>query len=309
VLAKPAPFTQIQKNPEERGGVNPCMAKDPGWGVYDAWSRAPSMGQMIAPQQGGLTPDGGFDVMFHFHGHEPVRKEWVQVMRGPVLVGIDLGIGSGAYQQAFSAPDVFKRLVESVEKAMVEKTGNKRAHVRKVGLSSWSAGYGAVGEIINQAYGQKLVDSVVLLDGLHSGYGKESLNDLQLEPFLRFAREAAAGKKLMFVSHSSIIPPGYASTTETAHYLIQKLGGKPQRSKPRADPWGLDLISRYDRGSFHVRGYSGNDKMDHCAHIGLYRDILKVRITPRWRSPRGYAGTAEATKDRAEVSRHEPESR
>jgi hypothetical protein len=52
---------------------------------------------------------------------------------------------------------------------------------------------------------------------------------------------------------------------------------------------GLDLISRFSRGNFHVRGYIGNDKMDHCAHIGLYRDVLKVHIKPRWRSPRGYA--------------------
>ena len=31
---------------------------------------------------------------------------------------------------------------------------------------------------------------------------------------------AKAGEKLMFVSHSSIIPPGYASTTETANWPI-----------------------------------------------------------------------------------------
>jgi hypothetical protein len=51
---------------------------------------------------------------------------------------------------------------------------------------------------------------------------------------------------------------------------------------------GLDLISRYSRGNFHVRGYNGNDKMDHCAHIGLYRDVLKVHVKRRWNSPRGY---------------------
>jgi hypothetical protein len=284
------------------------MSADPGWGVYDHWSRAPSMGQMIAPQRGGIGRDGGFDVVFHFHGHEPVRKEWVKVMHGPVLVGIDLGIGSGPYQQAFRSPDVFKRLVESVERAMAEKSGNRKAHVRKVGLSSWSAGYGAVGEIINQPYGQKLVDSVVLLDGLHCGYGKETLDELQMEPFLRFARDASAGRKFMFISHSSIIPPGYASTTETANYLIARLGGRPHRGKPRgSDPWGLDLVSRFDQGNFHVRGYSGNDKMDHCAHIGLYADILKTRVVPRWHSPPGFKSEGAAGKERAQLAKHEPD--
>ena len=94
----------------------------------------------------------------------------------------------------------------------------------------------------------------------------------------------------MFVSHSSIIPPGYASTTETANYLISKLGGRPRKALPRrSDPMGLELISRYSRGNFHVCGYRGNDKMDHCAHIGLYRDVLKVHVSRRWNSPRGYA--------------------
>ena len=147
---------------------------------------------------------------------------------------------------------------------------------------------------------------MVLLDGLHCGYGKETLDDLQMEPFLRFARQAAAGQKFMFISHSSIIPPGYASTTETANYLIEKLGGWPQHGKPRgSDPWGLDLVSRFDQVTFHVRGYSGNDKMDHCAHIGLYTDILKTRLAPRWHSPRGYRGEAGSGKDGAQLAKNE----
>lgn len=287
VVQKPAPSTQTQKSAAERG-VNPCNAPDPGFGIYEPWSRAPSMGQMIMPQRGGVTASGQFDVMFHFHGHEAVRKEWVHVMDGAVLVGIDLGIGSGPYAAAFGNPAIFRQLVESVEQAVAKKTGKSRARARKVGLSAWSAGYGAVGEIINQPYGRQLVDTVVLLDGLHCGYQGDQLNELQLGPFIEFARQAARGQRFMFVSHSSIIPPGYASTTETANYLIHKLGGRARATRPRgSDPMGLDLISRFDRGNFHVRGYNGNDKMDHCAHIGLLRDVLKVHIKPRWNSPRG----------------------
>ena len=42
-----------------------------------------------------LARSGGFDLMIHFHGHEAVRKEWVNVMDGAVLVAhnaaFDLG--------------------------------------------------------------------------------------------------------------------------------------------------------------------------------------------------------------------------
>lgn len=284
---KPPPETQTQKSKRERG-VNPCNTPDPGFGVFSRWDRAPSMGQMIAPQRGGITRSGRFDVMFHFHGHEPVRKEWVQVMDGAVLVGIDLGVGSGPYSSAFNSQSAFEKLVKSVEEAVAEHHGRKTARARHIGVSAWSAGYGAVQEILLTSYGKRNVDSVVLLDGLHTGYNGKRLNAAPIEGFVDFARRAARGDRFMFVSHSSIIPPGYASTTETANFLIQKLGGRPHATRPRGtDPMGLDLITRYTRGNFHVRGYAGNDTMDHCAHIGLYRDVLKVHVKRRWNSPRG----------------------
>jgi hypothetical protein len=108
-----------------------------------------------------------------------------------------------------------------------------------------------------------------------------------LRPFIEFSEQAAAGRRLMVVTHSSIIPPGYASTTETANFLVMKLGGRPRAVQARAaDPMGLERVSGYSKGSFHVRGFAGNDTLDHCAQIGLFRDILKVHVQPRWRASR-----------------------
>jgi hypothetical protein len=286
-MAKPPAWTQKQKSSAERG-VNPCNTKDPGFGDYDKWDRGIAMGQMLAPKKRTLNSRGEFDLMIHFHGHEAVRKEWVQVMHDTVLVGIDLGIGSGPYETAFAPHGTIKSLVDSVERAIAKRSGNPNAHVRRLGLSAWSAGYGAVQNILSDPWSREHVDTVVLLDGLHCGYQGKSLNTAQLKPFLEFSARAAGGERLMVVTHSSIIPPGYASTTETANFLIAELGGKPTRTQPRAsDPMGLELISRYSRGAFHVRGFAGNDTLDHCAQIGLYRDVLKVHVLPRWKSRRG----------------------
>lgn len=287
VPEKPDVSTQTQQSAAERG-INPCNTPDPGFGIYDHWSRGIGMGQFIAPQAGGIDAHGNFDVMFHFHGHEAIRKEWVRVMDGAVLVGIDLGVGSGPYETAFAPQGAFRGLVERVERAVAEHAGRKQAHARNIGLSAWSAGYGAVQNILSESWAMRNVDAVILLDGLHCGYSQRGLNAKPLRPFVDFARAAAAGNKLMLVSHSSIIPPGYASTTETANYLVHELGGQPRATRPRSvDPMGLKLISRYTRGNFHMRGFAGNDKLDHCAHIGFYRDVLSVHVKPRWRSPRG----------------------
>src|SRR5690606_27961218 len=103
-------------------------------------------------------------------GHEPARKEFVKVMDGAVLVGVTLGIGSGAYSSAFASPQAFKNLVESTERTVARERGLKSAKVRKVALSAWSAGYGAVEQILGQKLGRDVVDTVLLLDGLHAGY-------------------------------------------------------------------------------------------------------------------------------------------
>lgn len=286
VTAKPNASTQVQKSAKQRG-INPCMTPDPGFGVYGTWHRDVSMGQYLQPELGGLRRDGGFDILFHFHGHEALRKEWVTVMDGAVLASVDLGIGSGPYEAAFSAPSAFESYLRSIETAVARRSGNARAHADHIGLSAWSAGYGAVQKILEQPLGRR-VDAVVLLDGLHAGYVDGHVNGLQIASIVSYARRAARGNRFFFLSHSSIVPPGYASTTETAQWLVWNVGGKPRTAHRRSpDPMGLELISRYDRGGFHVRGYAGNDKMDHCAHIGLMRDVLQVHLAPRWKSPRG----------------------
>lgn len=286
VTAKPDRSTQTQTTAAERG-INPCATPDPGFGTYGGWHRDVKMGQYLRPERGGLRKDGSFDVMFHFHGHEPVRKEWVKEMTGGVFVSVDLGIGSGPYESTFEDPAVFVDYLRSVEAAMAKATSNPKAHIRHLGLSAWSAGYGAVVRILGQPAGRK-ANVVILLDGLHSGYIDGHVDPRPFESVTQFARAASEGHGLFFMSHSSIVPPGYASTTETAHYLTWLLGGKPKAvSSKRPRVMGLQLISYYDRAGFHERGYRGNDKMDHCAHIGLYAEILKLQVLPLWKTPKG----------------------
>jgi LysM repeat protein len=263
------------------------------------------MGQLLAPARGGLTKAGGFDLVVHFHGHEAIRKEVVRAARGVVLVGIDVGVGSGAYASAFSAPHVFEDLLRSVEQEMARRNDRKRAVVRHLALSSWSAGYGAIAQILRQPAGKK-VDAVVLLDSLHAGYaGGNALKDADLEPFVAFARRAARGEKLLFQSHSSIVPPGYASTREVSHHVVGKLGGKVREAR-RSDVLGLELFERFDQRGYHVRGYRGDDKPDHCAHIGLMRDVVRAHLGPRWsppamKAPRAAGGERVTAKGRVHV--------
>ncbi len=305
VLERPGPDSQVEKSNAARGGIYPCVAPDPGFGKYDKWVQVAPMAHVLPPSDVHLGPDGTFDVVFHFHGREPIRKEWVKSMEGAVLVAVDVGIDSGAYATAFSDPRTFGSVLRAVEAEISQRGGGKEAHVGRVALSSWSAGFGAVEKILTQPLGQELVDAVILLDGLHSGYSSHSLDPERMAPFVALAKAAARGDRMFFISHSSILTTGYASTTETAQYLMWKVGGKPEPVEPlQADPMGLERMRAFSRGNFYVRGFKGSGAADHCAHLGLMRDVLRVHLAPRWRRSTPVSHEPEALALRQDGTAH-----
>ncbi len=262
-----------------------CRLGDPGFGIYHPWVENLEMGRMLMPRRGGLTADGRFDLIIHFHGGNAMRKVIADSARGAFIVGIDLGAGSAAYGRPFSDPRRFTRLLEQVEQAVADYTGRSRARLRHIGLTGWSAGYGAIRAILRQPSGQR-VDSVALIDGLHSDYDDSDplgLQTDQLKPFVHFARRAARGKGLMFVSHSSIVPPGYASTTETAHYLIRHLGVDVRSAQAR-DSAHLNRYEQVQVGNFFMYGYQGEQAGDHCAQLALIRSVVET-LEFRWKTP------------------------
>jgi hypothetical protein len=152
-----------------------------------------------------------------------------------------------------------------------------------VAFSAWSAGFVGIAAALSQP-ASKPIDAVILVDGLHAPRNDRFAFKAQLKPFIDYAKRAAAGEAFMYVSHSSIDPAGFASTTECAHYLIAELGGKPQPAK-RADALGLELVEYFTLGNLHVRGYAGNDKADHCAQLGVLRDVYAA-LGRRWAGSR-----------------------
>ena len=280
VTRKPPPDVQVEMPKSDRG-FNPCAVPDPGFGAYRDWDRSTSPGQVLVPHQPKLDSQGRFAVMFHFHGHESVRKEWVSVVSDAVLYAVDLGINSGPYIRAFTEPAAFDRLLQLVERRVGERLG-KPVSAGPIGLSAWSAGYGAVQRILESTSGPR-IDSVILIDGLHTSSVDTERARRALFPFVRHARRAVKSEALMYVSHSSIVPPSYASTTETANYLVWQLGGRVTNvNVPTAEANELKLIRHFSDGGFVVRGFAGNGKRAHCAQMAEYQRALRHHVAPRW---------------------------
>ena len=76
------------------------------------------------------------------------------------------------------------------------------------------------------------IDGLIMADSIYCGYTGDPkdhrVDPALMEGFRRFVVEAAAGRKSFLLTHSALVPPGYASTAETADFLIDAVGGKAE---------------------------------------------------------------------------------
>jgi len=216
-------------------------------------------------------------LVVHFHGGAWIPEVAASRIGGLAVLAIQLGSGSAVYANPFRDASRFARLVAEAE----SKTS---LTFSPISLTSWSAGYGATREILSVPEHYARVARVLLIDSLHAGYvdGRPSgvpsqesrLEHAGLDVFLRFARDAVAGRKRMIITHSEIFPGTYASTTETADWLLRELG-VPRKALLRWGPMGMQQLSEARAGQFQLIGYAGNTAPDHVDQLHALPELLR----------------------------------
>ena len=220
---------------------------------------------------------GRSPIFVHFHGATWVPEVAAARVGGTAVISVQIGAGSSAYAKPFGDPQLFRRLIAEAEK----KAG---ATFAPITLTAWSAGYGAVREILKVPENYARVDRVLLIDGLHTGYvdGKpgtgaslsSTLETDNLDIFLKFAREAVAGRKQMIITHSEIFPGTFASTTETTDWLLSELH-LTRKPVVKWGPMGTQQLSEARAGKLLVVGFAGNSAPDHVDELHSLPDYLR----------------------------------
>ena len=214
--------------------------------------------------------DGRLDLVVHLHGAPSVvEPALVEAGWSAALVTFNRKGLSSVYSQPFADPALFATLLQETAEAL--KTLGVAEHPRlgRVVVSSFSAGFGGVRELLKNPDHFARIDGLVMADSIYAGYAGDPagkrVDPMLMDGFRRFAVEAAAGRKTFVLTHSAQIPPGYASTTETADFLIAALHGA---AKPDAiDLGGWSTTRSCQRGRFLVLGFSGTAAEDHMAHL------------------------------------------
>ncbi len=224
-------------------------------------------------------------LLLHFHGAPwLVRQAAAGQKPGMSVATFSLGAGSGVYDRSFREPGAMDSVMAQVQRGLDSLAG-RAVRIERVVLSGFSAGHGAIRVILRDNIWAERVHGVLLLDGMHTSYVPEgqpladggTLDSLNLLSLTGYARRAAAGRVRMLVTHSEIFPGTYASTTETAQWMLQALG---LRAKPVLawGPRGMQQLSETRAGGLRVMGFAGTSAPDHIDHLHAMPELLRLLL-------------------------------
>jgi hypothetical protein len=115
------------------------------------------LGTLFLPDR--LPPNA--PLVLHLHGGTWI-PEIAAARHNVAVISLQLGSGSATYAKPFTDPAAFPALLDEAEEESARRFD-------AVGLCAWSAGYGAVREILKTPANDGGVAFVLLLDGLHCG--------------------------------------------------------------------------------------------------------------------------------------------
>lgn len=180
------------------------------------------------------------------------------------------GFGFG---EPFEKPGAFTAWIQQAAQR-VGKTWNR------IEIGGWSAGCGGIRQILVHEEDRRHIDAVLLIDGVHSSYAdgkpgplESKIDTTKLASIATFAREAMAGTKSLLLLHTEIFPGTYASTTETADWLLHELNVK-RTAVLKWGPMSTQQLSEASAGRFLLRGYAGNSAPDHIDLLHALPDLL-----------------------------------
>jgi hypothetical protein len=265
---------------------------------------APLPGGVLFVPDSFSSADGGYDLYLHFHGNPSIVRESAEHAGLNALVAvINLGMNSAPYLNVYGLQGRYGAMLASIEHAAAGR-GLETPHLRRVALGSWSGGYGGISRVLENAQDLASLDAILVMDGIHCGFldkGHHELNTRIISPFFEATRRAAEGKLLFTITHSEVDPPFYAGTTQTADVLLGLVDGK--RGEPSPAPEHVNLKSgekavakKLEKwmeptteatvGSFHVRGFRGNTKEHHTAHLLQMAATVMPELVNRWKPAR-----------------------
>jgi len=212
------------------------------------------------------------DVLVHLHGDpQTVWNNAKYAQLNTIVLTANYGALSSAYQTPFASnPNLLANILsEALTKVRQQSDFADTLQWDKLGVSSFSAGYAGLREILKNATYYSEIDGIVMEDSLYASYTSASdltPLDSQMADFRSFALAAKNGTKRFTMSHSQVATSGYCNTVATADDILAYLG----MSATATSSTGLGGIHFYrtaSSGNFKMYGATGSGAADHSLHL------------------------------------------
>jgi hypothetical protein len=219
------------------------------------------------------------DLLVHFHGDPQTYWNNAKYANlNTVIVTVNYSGLSSAYSTPFSNTALFQTLMdETLTKVRAQSDFSDTLQWDKIGVSSFSAGYGAVREILKQPTYRNDIDSLLALDSLYASFTSSTDHtplDSQMADYRTYASLAAAGSKQFIFSHSQVPTYTYCETRECADDLMAWVGATAVADNST----GLGTLGFYrhaKKGNFEVWGATGSDGDSHLEHLQYSGQFLQ----------------------------------
>jgi hypothetical protein len=234
--------------------------------------------KLFIPDSYFQRPGSVSDVLVHFHGDpQTYWNNATYANLNAMIVTVNYNGLSSAYSTPFLADTALFQTIldEALTKARQQSDISDSLQWDKLGVSSFSAGYGAVREILKSATYRNDIDALLAADSLYATTaGDGTPLDSQMADYKTFANLAKAGIKTFLYSHSQVPTFTYETTGECGDELMQFLGASPSAYNAN----GLGTLNFYrsaQTGNFRLWGALGADGDSHLEHLRYIGEFLE----------------------------------
>ena len=245
---------------------------------------------LFLPKEMKRTEDVTLAIHFHSAQWHAIQEHLDRGLDGP-MIAFYPGEGSSVYGKSFEDKDRLGRWKERVAQELRNRGFPDTAQVKRIDITSFSAGYGAVRQLLKDADTFKSIGRVILGDSLYGSLDATSAERIpareHIEVWLPLAQAALRGEKEFVITYSAVKTPTYASSSECARAIVSAVHGQMKPIERGSLPATLDpqfpLLERFDSGKFHVWGYGGEDAAAHMTHARHLADVWKALDAARGR--------------------------